>query len=290
MIRTYNARRLAALLATCALLPASGAAAHENVSGGASAPEPPEVTEVACMVDGSAWQCPQGQMLQMRGEYLRDARTVVFLGRKGRRDDRRVRPFSATPHRLVVRVPTAAQTGPVRVESRSAGAIMASSRVRVLAPSPASTSPPAPPVAAPATPASGGVFPIRGAHDYGTNVNRFGGGRDHKGQDVFAKCGTPVVAALAGEITIAKWHDAAGNYAVVTATDGTSQAYMHLQKPAEVRKGEVVAAGQQIGLVGDTGRASGCHLHFEFWTAPGWYQGGEPIDPLPHLKRWDRAA
>ncbi len=33
-----------------------------------------------------------------------------------------------------------------------------------------------------------------------------------------------------------------------------------------------------------TGRASTCHLHFELWTAPGWYEGGKPIDPLPLLK------
>jgi murein DD-endopeptidase MepM/ murein hydrolase activator NlpD len=34
--------------------------------------------------------------------------------------------------------------------------------------------------------------------------------------------------------------------------------------------------------------ASACHLHFELWTAPGWYSGGQPIDPLPSLQAWDR--
>ena len=34
----------------------------------------------------------------------------------------------------------------------------------------------------------------------------------------------------------------------------------------------------------------GCHLHFEEWTAPGWYDGGHPVDPLPDLKRWDRTS
>jgi murein DD-endopeptidase MepM/ murein hydrolase activator NlpD len=51
--------------------------------------------------------------------------------------------------------------------------------------------------------------------------------------------------------------------------------------------GDPVRTGQPIGIVGDTGNASACHLHFEIWTAPGWYEGGSPIDPYPYLKKWD---
>jgi murein DD-endopeptidase MepM/ murein hydrolase activator NlpD len=39
--------------------------------------------------------------------------------------------------------------------------------------------------------------------------------------------------------------------------------------------------------VGDSGNAQGCHLHFELWGAPGWYDGGDPFDPLPALQAWD---
>jgi murein DD-endopeptidase MepM/ murein hydrolase activator NlpD len=48
-----------------------------------------------------------------------------------------------------------------------------------------------------------------------------------------------------------------------------------------------VLTGQAIGEVGDTGDAHGCHLHLELWSGPGWYTGGQPIDPLPFLKAWD---
>jgi len=78
----------------------------------------------------------------------------------------------------------------------------------------------------------------------------------------------------------------AGNYAVITADDGTSQAYVHMLQPATVIRDQRVTAGQPIGQVGETGRATGGHLHFELWTAPGWYQGGTAVDPLPELQQY----
>jgi murein DD-endopeptidase MepM/ murein hydrolase activator NlpD len=136
-------------------------------------------------------------------------------------------------------------------------------------------------------PAGAAVFPVPGAHDYGTEENRFGGGRGHRGQDVLARCGTPVLAALGGRVSDVKWEAAAGNYAVVRAANGTSQVYMHLRDAASVHAGERIEAGAAIGRVGRTGDASTCHLHFEQWTAPGWYAGGRAVDPLPALRRWD---
>ena len=129
------------------------------------------------------------------------------------------------------------------------------------------------------------AFPVRGKYDLGTLENGFGGGRGHQGQDILTACGTPVVAARAGKVTVARWHDAAGNFAVVESRDGSNQVYMHLVAPARVAPGDRVEAGTRIGRVGQTGRASTCHLHFEQWTRPGWYEGGTPVDPAPLLRR-----
>lgn len=133
------------------------------------------------------------------------------------------------------------------------------------------------------------IFPIRGRHDLGqSDTNNFGGGRNHKGQDMFAACGTKVVAARGGTVESAGYHSAAGNYVVIDG-EGTDvdYVYMHMLKPPLVRTGDRVATGQAIGQVGETGRATGCHLHFEMWSGPGWYTGGEPFDPLPQLRAWD---
>ena len=129
-------------------------------------------------------------------------------------------------------------------------------------------------------------FPILGHHSYGDG---FGAGRGHQGQDLFAKCGRPVVSAHAGRVQTRKYQSAAGYYVVVDGK-GTGQdyAYMHMSRKGRPKEGSRVAAGEQIGSVNDTGRATGCHLHFEIWTKPGWYEGGRAKSPTRALKRWDK--
>ena len=134
------------------------------------------------------------------------------------------------------------------------------------------------------------LFPIRGRHNLGyTRTNNFGGGRSHKGQDMFARCGTPLAAARGGTVRFAGYHSAAGNYVVVKGRgSGLDYVYMHMRRPALVRTGQRIFTGQPLGEVGDSGNASGCHLHFELWTAPGWFKGGRPLNPLPLVRDWDR--
>jgi murein DD-endopeptidase MepM/ murein hydrolase activator NlpD len=135
----------------------------------------------------------------------------------------------------------------------------------------------------------GHEFPVRGPHYFGEFAARFGGGRGHQGQDVFAACGTPLVAARGGVVKFKQYHSRAGHYLVIDGErTGIDYAYMHLRDAALVDAGERVHTGQPIGYVGRTGDATACHLHIEMWTAPGWYDGGSPFDPLPALLAWDK--
>ena len=140
-------------------------------------------------------------------------------------------------------------------------------------------------------PAGSGIFPIPGPHDFGGAQSRFGAarsGHSHQGQDVFAACGSRLLSAQAGTVKAREYQaGGAGFYVVVDGADGNDYVYMHLQKASWAAKGTPLYAGQQIGRVGDSGSATGCHLHFELWSAPGWYTGGAPYDPLPALYHWD---
>jgi len=137
----------------------------------------------------------------------------------------------------------------------------------------------------------GYAFPILGPHEFGMGAGRFGAARSghtHQGQDVMAACGTPLVAARGGKVQYAGYQYAAGNYVVIDGR-GTPNDFMyaHLAEPSPLHSGDTVRTGQPIGIVGDTGDAQGCHLHFEMWGAPGWYEGGSPFDPLAELEKWD---
>ena len=129
------------------------------------------------------------------------------------------------------------------------------------------------------------IFPIRGQTQFGDGL---GAGRGHRGTDAFADCGTRLVAARGGKVkTKAYQGSGAGNYLVIDGK-GTNvdYVYMHMREPAKVAEGDRVKTGQTIGRVGETGNASGCHLHFEMWKG-GWYDGGKPINSLSALRKWD---
>ncbi len=178
------------------------------------------------------------------------------------------------------------------------------STLTVAAPAP---SPPPAPVAPPApvvesgvpspaqTLASGAVFPVAGAHNFGGPENRYGAPRSghvHEGQDVLTSEGTPDVAPLAGTITSTDYQaGGAGYYAVEHTLVGLDLVFAHCKASSlVVAAGQAVTAGQELCLVGQTGDATAPHLHFEMWVG-GWYApGGHTIDPLPYLEAWEHGA
>lgn len=84
----------------------------------------------------------------------------------------------------------------------------------------------------------------------------------HKGTDIGAPTGTPVVAAASGLVTAAGYSNSMGNYVVISHGDGITTRYYHNSKLA-VSAGQAVTAGQVISYVGSTGWSTGPHLHFE---------------------------
>lgn len=102
-------------------------------------------------------------------------------------------------------------------------------------------------------------------------------GRMHEGIDLAAPIGTAVKAADGGKVI---WVGARGNYGKMIKVDhggGFITCYGHLSKYS-VKTGDKVYKGQKIGAVGNTGRSTGPHLHFEI------LKNGSPVNPLKYLK------
>jgi murein DD-endopeptidase MepM/ murein hydrolase activator NlpD len=134
-------------------------------------------------------------------------------------------------------------------------------------------------------------FPIRGAFNWGQGAARFGagrGGRAHAGQDVFARHGTPLVA-VRDSVVLATGNDGGrGNYvALYYRPSRRTYVYFHMARPAPVRVGRRVRAGDRVGEVGCTGSCWGEHLHFEVRRGRG--MDGAAMDPAPLLRRLARA-
>ena len=98
----------------------------------------------------------------------------------------------------------------------------------------------------------------------------------HKCIYIPAEPGSPVLAFKGGEVLHAGRYYAYGTLVRIRQSDGKEAFYGHLQK-AGVTEGDFVKAGQQIGTVGRTGRATGYHLHFEL------REDDAPVDPTPYL-------
>ncbi len=114
--------------------------------------------------------------------------------------------------------------------------------------------------------------------------------RAHNGVDYAAPLGTPVLATADGRVESLGWNGGYGNTVVLDHGGAYSTLYAHLSRiPANLSAGQRVAQGDVIGYVGQTGLASGPHLHYEF-RVNGQHQNplaldlpsGEAIAPADH--------
>lgn len=87
-------------------------------------------------------------------------------------------------------------------------------------------------------------------------------GRMHNGIDIANSRGTPIYASDGGTIKSASWQGAYGNLVVIDHGNGFQTYYGHASKML-VKSGQKVAKGEQIALMGSTGRSTGNHVHFE---------------------------
>lgn len=100
----------------------------------------------------------------------------------------------------------------------------------------------------------------------------------HRGVDYAAPIGDPVVAPAAGRVVLVgrveDGFELHGNTIGLDHGQGVASIFIHLSR-IDVKEGDMVQAGQRIGAVGDTGAATGPHLHW------GLYVNGESVDPVP---------
>lgn len=141
--------------------------------------------------------------------------------------------------------------------------------------------------------------PIEGKHllRIGESVteHRAGSGRAHKGLDLFAPVGSPVLSAVSGKVlrvidgsaSTRRSGQRAGWFVDILGSDGLIYRYLHLADKPTVRAGQGIPAGAKLGAVGTSGiQRSGPHVHFEIRRGDYSEQRrnyGEPVDPLTVL-------
>ncbi len=133
------------------------------------------------------------------------------------------------------------------------------------------------------------IFPVAGTKSKIRDLwgaSRGGGIRKHKGIDIHAAKGTPVVA-IADGIIVEKDHTLIGGKTLWlrSAKHGWKAYYAHLDRQL-VKEGQRVKKGQVIGTIGNTGnaRTTPPHLHFGISGSKGW------VNPLPYVKNAPKVA
>ena len=123
------------------------------------------------------------------------------------------------------------------------------------------------------------IWPTRGwvTSRFGYRTSPFTSRREfHKGVDISARKNAPIVAPADGIATGIEWHNGYGRVLTIKHGYGVVTRYAHLQK-ALVKQGQYVKRGETVALVGNSGRTTGSHLHYEV------HLNGVPINPLRYI-------
>jgi murein DD-endopeptidase MepM/ murein hydrolase activator NlpD len=116
--------------------------------------------------------------------------------------------------------------------------------------------------------------------NFGERIHPIDGTRHfHTGVDVRAAAGTPILAAAGGVVKRAGERGGYGNAVEIDHGNGVSTLYAHARE-LSVQPGDTIEEGQALGFVGQTGKATGPHLHFEVRV------GGKPVDPRRALNAY----
>lgn len=136
------------------------------------------------------------------------------------------------------------------------------------------------PAPAPAPVSSGWLRPASGyiSSSYGYRTHPVTGQRSsfHNGIDIAG--GGPIRASRAGRVTAASYSGTYGYRVIVDHGNGYSTLYAHMQPGLSVSVGQNVSQGQQLGIMGTTGRSTGVHLHFEV------RQNGRTVNPMNFIR------
>jgi murein DD-endopeptidase MepM/ murein hydrolase activator NlpD len=123
------------------------------------------------------------------------------------------------------------------------------------------------------------LYPVVGGGNYISQYFHYG----HYAIDIAADYGTRVRAAAGGRVVFAGWKSNGGGYQVwISHGSGLYTTYNHMSA-VTVGNGQGVDRGQQVGRVGQSGNATGPHLHFEVWRGGEPWNGGTRVNPLGYL-------
>jgi len=123
------------------------------------------------------------------------------------------------------------------------------------------------------------IWPTKGwiSSDFGYRLSPFTNEKEfHKGLDICNRRGAPIITPADGVVTAVESDPGYGRIITINHGSGLVTRYAHLDK-VNVKKGQAVKRGQEVALVGNTGRTTGPHLHYEV------HLNGVPVNPMRYI-------